>query len=154
AVNLLSSIFNPRDPRKRRVFVSRLRRTGEESLHPSGVPMRQMVSVIIGLLMLGVLVGCGPKRPKIGVVSGKLTYKGRPLSGAALLLYPPNDSDANPLNISVDQEGNFRIADIPTGEYKIVIEGTEGAVQADLRNIPPEKLAEVKEKLAGMNTPP
>jgi hypothetical protein len=115
--------------------------------------MRQIVKVFIGLLLVAMLVGCGPRRPKMGVVSGTITYKGRPINGAALLLYPTNDPAGTSIVIPVDQEGAFRIADVPLGEYKIAVEGSAGAQQADLKNIPPDKLAEVKEKLGPMNTP-
>jgi hypothetical protein len=115
--------------------------------------MRHLVRISVGLLLVAVLVGCGPKRPRIGVISGTITYKGRPVNGAALLLYPTNDPAESSITIPVDQDGSFRIADVPPGQYQIAVEGTEGAVQADLTNIPPEKLAEVKEKLAQMNTP-
>jgi hypothetical protein len=115
--------------------------------------MRQMVRISVGLLLLVVLIGCGPKRPKIGVISGTITYKGRPVNGAALLLYPTNDPEGASVTIPVDQNGGFRIADIPPGQYKMAVEGTEGAAQADLTNVSPERLAEAKQMLAPMNTP-
>jgi hypothetical protein len=111
-----------------------------------------MVRITIGLLLVAVLVGCGSKRSKYGVITGTIKYKGQPLSGAALLLYPNNDPTANPLNIPVGQDGAFRIEDVAAGQYKMSVQGTAGAVQADMRNIPPEKQAEVREKLAHMNT--
>jgi hypothetical protein len=115
--------------------------------------MRQLVRISVGLLLVAVLVGCGPKRPKIGVISGKITYNGRPLNGAALLLYPTNDPEGGAITIPVDQDGGYRIADIQPGQYKMAVEGTEGAVQADLKNVSPERLAEAKQMLAPMNTP-
>jgi hypothetical protein len=115
--------------------------------------MRHLFRISVGLLLVVVLVGCGPRRPRIGVISGTITYKGRPVNGAALLLYPTNDPEGGTITIPVDQDGSFRIADVPPGQYQMAVEGTEGAVQADLTNIPPERLAEVKEKLSHMNTP-
>lgn len=115
--------------------------------------MRQIVSVSIVTLLL---IGCGSKHGKPGAVAGTITYKGQPVNGAALLLYPSKDDAANPITIPVTQEGTFSITDVPAGEYKIVVEGTAGAQQAPpiaLKNVPPEKAAEMKEKLAKMNTP-
>ena len=80
----------------------------------------------------------------------------RVVNGAALLLYPASGT-AEPITIPVTQDGNFTIADVPLGEYKIVVEGTAGVSQVPhgaLQNVPPEKRAEAEKKLAGMNTPP
>src|SRR5438067_10329486 len=115
--------------------------------------MRQIVGVSVGLLLLAVLVGCGSKRPKVGAVSGKITYKGRPVNDAALLLYPTGGAVTNPITIPVTSGGDFRITDVPPGEYKVVVQGSEGGVsEAPLRNIPREKLAEVKAKLELMKS--
>jgi hypothetical protein len=115
--------------------------------------MRQIVSVSVGLLLLAVLVGCGPKR-KVGTVSGKITYKGRPVNDAALRLYPTTGGAVmNPITVPVTSQGTFRITDVPPGEYKVVVEGSEGgASEASLRNIPREKLAEVKAMLEPMKS--
>jgi hypothetical protein len=117
--------------------------------------MRQMVKVVVGLLFLAVLVGCGSRAKKSGTVSGTITYKGQPLNNAALLLYPAADTSATPITIPVADAGNFRISDLLPGEYKVVVQGTEGSSEASsisLKNIPPEKLAEVKAKLEKMKT--
>jgi len=115
--------------------------------------MRRIVTV--SLLAL-VLAGCGPKRTKSGTVSGKVSYKGQPVNGAALLLYPAAGGDAA-INVGVNQAGEFHIVDVPAGEYKIVVRGTAGAQQVDprmLKNMPPDKRAEAEAKLKDMNTPP
>jgi hypothetical protein len=88
------------------------------------------------------------------VVSGKITYKGQPLAGAALLLYPTSGGVTEPITIPVTNEGDFRITDMPPGEYKVVVQGTQGAVDVDLSMIPPDKRAEIKEKLNPQNIPP
>jgi hypothetical protein len=115
--------------------------------------MRRIVTVSLVALLLA---GCGPKRPKTGTVSGKVSYKGQPVNGAALLLYPAAGG-STAITVGVNQEGEFHIVDVPAGEYKIVVQGTAGAQQVDprlLKSMPPEKQAEVKEKLSHMNTPP
>jgi hypothetical protein len=113
--------------------------------------MRQIVRIAVGLLLVALLVGCGGKRP--GAVSGKITYKGQPVNDAALRLYPSGGAVTNPITIPVTSQGAFRITDVPPGEYKVVVEGSEGgASEASLRNIPREKLAEVKAMLEPMKS--
>jgi hypothetical protein len=104
--------------------------------------------------LLAVLVGCGPSRTKPGAVSGKITYKGQPVNDAALLLYPAGGAATDPITIPVTAEGEFLITDTPPGEYKVVVQGTEGnAVPFDTRLIPPDRQAEIKEKLKGKTSP-
>jgi hypothetical protein len=86
------------------------------------------------------------------VVSGKVTYKGQPVNDAALLLYAADATD--PIVIPVTAEGEFSITDTPPGEYKVVVEGTKGgAPPVDISMLPPDKQAEVKEKMKGMTSP-
>lgn len=118
--------------------------------------MRQIFRVCVGLLLLAVLVGCMSKRTRSGAVSGKITYKGQPVNDAALLLYPSGSGpEENPITISVDGEGGFRITDVPPGEYKIVVEGSEGVDNeaAMLKFLPPEKQAEMKAKMQPQASP-
>jgi hypothetical protein len=114
--------------------------------------MRQIVRVSAGLVLLVVLVGCG-KRSRSGEVTGKVTYKGQPVNDAALLLYPAGGGpERTPLTIPVDGEGNYRIADVPPGEYRVVVQGAAGEnSDADLlRVLPPDKRAEMKAKMDKM----
>jgi hypothetical protein len=115
--------------------------------------MRRIVTVSLVALLLA---GCGPKK-KSGVVTGKITYDGKPVNGPALLLYPAGGgADAAPVTIPVTQDGEYRISDVATGEYKIVVQGTAGAQQANpnlLKAVPKEKQAEMKAKLDAMSTP-
>jgi hypothetical protein len=114
--------------------------------------MRQLFRGFVGLLLLTVVVGCGHTGSRYGVVSGRITYKGKPVNDAALLLYAPGETD--PITIPVTSEGEFSIADTPPGEYKVVVQGTEGgAVSVDLRVLPPDKAAELKEKMKSMSSP-
>lgn len=119
--------------------------------------MLRMIGISVGLfLVLTVLTGCGSKRVKPGVLSGKITYKGQPVNDAALLLYSAEDSSqTNPITIPVDADGDFRISDVPPGEYKIVVQGAEGVDNeaAMLKFLPPDKQAEMKSKMQGQATP-
>jgi hypothetical protein len=116
--------------------------------------MRRIVTVSVVALLL---VGCGPKRAKTGVVTGTVTYNSKPVNDAALMLYLASAGpDAAPITIPVTHEGEFRISDVPAGEYKIVVQGSAGATQvppALFAKMPKEKQAEMKAKLDSMNTP-
>jgi hypothetical protein len=115
--------------------------------------MRRIITVLIVALLLA---GCGPKR-KTGAVSGTLTYKEQPVNGAALFLYAAGGDQKSAITVAVTQEGTFLITDVPPGEYKVVVQGTAGAQQvspAALKKMPPDKAAEMKEKLSKMSTPP
>ncbi len=84
--------------------------------------MRRTVFVSIGLLLLA---GCGPAGSGRGVVKGTITYKGQPVNGALLKLYPTSGGDIYTA-IPVGQDGAFSTADVPPGDYKIVVEGATG----------------------------
>jgi hypothetical protein len=116
--------------------------------------MRQIVSVLVGLLLAVVLVGCG-SRSRSGAVSGKITYTEQPINDAALLLYPADGDSDQPITIPVTGDGSFRITDVPKGEYKIVVLGAEGGGSdaSLLKNIPEDRQAEVK-KMMGDRTSP
>jgi hypothetical protein len=93
--------------------------------------MRRILIVAIVFLPL---LGCGPKRSQGGTVSGTITYKGQPVNGAMLRLYPVS-GEGEVVQIPVTQEGTFKGNDIPSGEYKIVVEASQ---------IPPEMMREVE----------
>ena len=115
--------------------------------------MRPFVRVFVGLLLGAVLVGCGRRsRPS---VSGKITYQGQPVNDAALLLYPAGGGAAEPITIPVTEDGSFTIRDVPRGEYKIVVQGSEGGGSdaSLLKNVPKDRQEEVK-KLMGNRASP
>ena len=111
--------------------------------------MRRIITVAVVSLLLA---GCGGGRSGLGTVSGTLTYKGRPINGAALLLYP--DGKGEPFQIPVTQEGTFQSSDVPPGEYTVVVEGTPGNPGPSTQGMSKEKAAEAKEKFKDMTTPP
>jgi hypothetical protein len=109
--------------------------------------MRRIVIVSVVLLPL---LGCGPKRELGGSVSGKVTYKGQPVNGAVLRLYPA-DGEGTVVKVSVGQDGTFHGADLSPGEYKIVVEGSQ--IPPDVMKMPevakgmdPAKAEEMKKK--------
>lgn len=117
--------------------------------------MVRILRISVGLLLLTVLIGCASKRSRYGDVAGKITYKGQPVNDAALLLFPGSGDADNPITIPVDAEGNFRITDVPPGEYKLVVQGAEGKDNEAflLQALPPDKRAEMKSKMQGNSSP-
>jgi hypothetical protein len=115
--------------------------------------MRLLVRILVGLLFVPVLAGCGPKG-RSGVVSGKITYKAQAVNDAALLLYPAG-STAKPITIPVTSDGSFVISDLPPGQYSIVVQGAEGegSDASLLKNFSEEKRAEMEKMMAGRTSP-
>lgn len=83
----------------------------------------------IGSLLLGcaLLVGCSSGE-KLYPVSGKVTYKGQPLSGALVTLHPKDSSDPRverPVGYT-QEDGTFRLntgqrEGAPAGQYVVTV---------------------------------
>lgn len=83
--------------------------------------------------------GCGPRT---GVVSGEVTFKGKPVPGG-LLTFRPADPAMNSVAYELDRDGKFKI-ELPVGEAMICIDNREFEPHpATAPAIPP-----------GMNLPP
>jgi hypothetical protein len=105
------------------------------------------------LLSFGILTlfGCsGGKKPN-GVVSGKLTYKGNPVNGAALQLIQATGAGES-YRFPTTQEGAFHISDVPAGEYKVVVQPSPGYTP-NTKGMDPAVLAENRSKMEEMKTP-
>ncbi len=64
--------------------------------------------------------GCSPSP---GQVSGKVTYKGKPVPGGWVTIRP-SDPKQNTLSAQIDREGNYSM-EIPAGEVKLAIDNRE-----------------------------
>ena len=107
-----------------RSFVSLPRHLCEASLHPRGIPCGESSLSRSALLLL---VGCGPAGHGKGIVKGTITYKGQPVNGAPLKLYPAYQGG----DIYIGDSRRTRTApsaraDVPPGDYKIVVQGATG----------------------------
>jgi hypothetical protein len=110
--------------------------------------MRRIIAVSIGLLLL---LGCGGKEGK-STLSGVITYNEKPLNGATLLLFSPGSKDGIP--IPVAQDGTFRSADVPQGEYKVVVHGAIGSPGPSTKGMTPEQKEKMKAQLDQMKQEP
>jgi hypothetical protein len=66
------------------------------------------------------MAGCGPSGGAAGVVSGKVTYNGTPLTGGTITLHPAKGGPDIP--ISITNEGTFTSSGVPDGEMQVSIE--------------------------------
>lgn len=118
-----------------------------------------MWRIITVSIVLFALMGCGSKSHSRGVIKGKITYKGQPVNGAVLHLYSTSDKDDSSdedegILVPVSQEGTFDSANIPPGEYKIVVTASEIPKEMGMPAVPkgmdPAKAAEMKAKFQQM----
>jgi hypothetical protein len=58
----------------------------------------------LAVLLLPLLVGCGPSGPEIAYVSGKVTLDGQPLPYASIIFIPEN---GRPAGAATDENGNY-----------------------------------------------
>ena len=98
-----------------------------------------MYKLLSAACALVCVVGCGPRT---GVVTGEVTYKGKPIPGG-LLTFRPVDPAHNSAAYELDRDGKFKI-ELPVGEALICIDNREFEPRpATAPAIPP-----------GMNLPP
>jgi hypothetical protein len=77
----------------------------------------QLVSGAAFLLLLPVLVGCGPGQ---GTVTGQVLFNGKPLPGGRLLFKPVQEG-INPVSASLDEQGHYQ-AVLPGGEVQVSVD--------------------------------
>jgi hypothetical protein len=84
--------------------------------------MRRLVLMCLLLLPLSALAaGCG----KGGTVSGKIYYKGQPVTGGTVYFFPEG-TDSNYRSL-IERDGSYKISELPRGPAKIsVVVGMKG----------------------------
>jgi hypothetical protein len=79
------------------------------------------VAIFLGLLACASWqVGCGAKAPPTGSVSGKVTYKGQPLTTGVVTFI--NEKAGSGASGEIDASGSYWIASIRTGEYNVAVQ--------------------------------
>ena len=111
--------------------------------------MRRATLVLIGAL---VLVGCNTSKVPKGSLKGTIAYKGHPINGGSLLLHG-TDGNGIEVTIPVAQDGTFSSTDVPTGDYKVVVEPNPGGTPFDTRGMTPEQKEKMKEQIQASKTP-
>src|SRR5262245_28811409 len=82
-------------------------------------------------LLLPILVGCSPG---IGNVSGKVTYKGKPVPGG-LVTFRPADPAKNSITVELDAEGRYSTT-LPAGEVTVIIDNRELEPRPSMPSMP------------------
>jgi hypothetical protein len=102
--------------------------------------MRRIATLLVGVL---VLAGCNVSNAPKGTLSGTIAYKGQPVNGGALqLISTSGGADSAPIPIA--QDGTFKAADVPAGDYKVVVQPSEGSKGPPTQGMSPEMLAKMK----------
>jgi hypothetical protein len=106
------------------------------------------------LLSLGLiaLAGCGSGQRELRAhVKGTISYNGQAVNGGTLVLHPKT---GNFVTIGINQDGTFDSADVPEGEYVVVVQPTKGFAGPSTKGMDPAKMAEMKSKIDEMKRPP
>ena len=69
-------------------------------------------------MALAVLAGCGGDGGK-ATISGKVSYKGAPVTGGTLTLYP---ASGPPYPLTIKADGTFNVSGVPIGEMGVGID--------------------------------
>jgi hypothetical protein len=77
-------------------------------------PVRSFVGSALAIIVLTLVVGCG----RTGDVSGKVTYKGKPLVFGTVQF---EASDKSIQQGNIDKDGSYSIPGVPTGEAKAAV---------------------------------
>jgi hypothetical protein len=102
--------------------------------------MRRIAIVVV---VAFVAVGCNVSKLPKGTLSGSITYKGQPVNGGTLqLISTSGGSEAAPIPIA--QDGTFKAADVPAGDYKAVVQPSEGYKGPPAKGMSPEMQAKMK----------
>jgi hypothetical protein len=71
------------------------------------------------ILAVGLLAGCGGGKKKLSL-SGKVTYKGEPVTGGSVTLHP-TDGKTKPLTAPLNADGTYSVTPPALGEMKVAI---------------------------------
>lgn len=77
--------------------------------------------LVLPVLLLAFVIGCGKGNARSSEVSGKVTYKGQPVTGGNMTFFI---GDAGyPVTISPD--GTYSVSQLPEGEATVVIDNEQ-----------------------------
>jgi hypothetical protein len=86
---------------------------------PQNTPLARAFRSLVWLVVLALgFAGCSPNKP--GAVTGKVTYKGKAVTGGTMKLYPVSGKIDIPVTLKHD--GTFVSTNIPPGDYKVTVE--------------------------------
>lgn len=80
---------------------------------------------------LAVLAGCGPKHPPVEPVTGKVTFKGKPVEGASVTFFV--EGSGTPAVGTTNADGTFNLTSYgpndgaPVGKHKVTVSKIESS---------------------------
>ncbi len=83
----------------------------------SPFPWQRGLSLLLALLLLAVLAGCGPR---LGTVSGEVKFKGQPVANAVIKIQSQTGKKVVAQGTVAD--GKFTVGGVPVGPAKISIQ--------------------------------
>lgn len=89
------------------------------------------------LFALILAAGCGG--PSVGEVSGKVTYKNKPVPGGRLT-FRPADGKHNAVTVELDESGNYPPVTLPVGDVAVIVDNEELAPVEDVGTLTPPGL--------------
>ncbi|HEX5273377.1 MAG TPA: hypothetical protein VFW33_22930 [Gemmataceae bacterium] len=79
----------------------------------------RLTALAAALLAAGALGGCSGSGTKTSVVSGKVTYKGAPVTGGELKFYPEG---GEPVLGTINADGTFNTMGVPPGHVTVTVD--------------------------------
>jgi len=84
--------------------------------------IRQAISLLcLSSLVLLLVAGFGCSGKKSVEISGKVTYKGAPVTGGQITFEPASGSGTAGKG-SIDAKGNYKVSGAPVGDVKVVVD--------------------------------
>ncbi|MBN1394257.1 MAG: carboxypeptidase regulatory-like domain-containing protein [Pirellulales bacterium] len=100
------------------------------------------------VLCLSVCYGCGSGRPNLALVSGKVTYQGKPVTEGKIVFHPQKGRQAIGV---IDADGNYRLTTFDNGDgaapgkYRVTIQAMRASGAPRAKNILDEVKSGIKE---------
>jgi hypothetical protein len=94
------------------------------------------------VLLVGLTAGCGASQ---GTVSGKVLYRGQPLTGGAVTYFP--DSGKGAFTTRIKPDGSYSLPKVPVGKVRIAI------APAAQRHMDPQMQAMARAVKSGKDRP-
>jgi hypothetical protein len=103
----------------------------------------RFVSWLGFLLLLPLMVGCGPGE---GKVTGQVLFNGKPLPGGQVMFKPVQEG-INSALVTLDEQGNYSVV-LPAVEYQISVDNRDLAPRPEIGGVPPGLPPAAKAKIA------
>ena len=77
------------------------------------------ICLIASCLSSVFIVGCFPSGPEVGEVSGKVTFKGKPVKEGIVTFLNPSEGGAG--ESPIDANGSYTIPQLVVGDYIVIV---------------------------------